>query len=43
LTAKQDAILVGVTQAFSANNLPLSVLQIRSKIQDRFSEDTFSD
>jgi len=43
LTAEQDAILVGVAQAFSVNNLALSVLQIQALVKSRFSVDVSSD
>ena len=43
LTAEQDAILVGVAQAFSVNNLSLSVLQIQALVKSRFSVDVSSD
>jgi len=43
LTAEQDAILVGVAQAFSVNNLALSVVQIQALVKSRFSIDVSSD
>jgi len=43
LTAEQDAILVGVAQVFSFNNLALYVLQIQAVVKSRFSVDVSSD
>jgi len=43
LTDEQDAILVGVAQAFSVNNHALSAVQMQALVKSRFSIDVSSD